>query len=141
MHFEILVEDRSGKAALDILIPKIINANHSFKVRAYKGVGRIPKNLKSSTDAHSCLENEIDEIVYSLYNLTSAEVAIVEAESWVQILSDQKLQFMTGCRWDGRWVCGNCFFECIGAPTPLTMLRDFLDGSFDCLFCDLNICE
>ena len=55
MHFEILVEDRSGKAALDILIPKIINANHSFKVHAYKGISRIPKNLKSSTDVHKRL--------------------------------------------------------------------------------------
>ena len=51
MHFEILVEDKSGKTALDILIPKIIGDQHSFKVHAYKGIGRIPKNLTSSTDA------------------------------------------------------------------------------------------
>lgn len=51
MHFEVLVEDLSGKKALDILIPKIIGDQHSFTVHAYKGIGRIPKNLKSSTDA------------------------------------------------------------------------------------------
>lgn len=51
MHFEVLVEDQSGKKALDILIPKIIGDQHSFTVHAYKGIGRIPKNLKSSTDA------------------------------------------------------------------------------------------
>lgn len=51
MHFEVLVEDQSGKKALDILIPKIIDDQHSFTVHAYKGIGRIPKNLKSSTDA------------------------------------------------------------------------------------------
>ena len=51
MHFEVLVEDQSGKEALDILIPKIIGDQHSVKVHAYKGIGHIPKNLKSSTDA------------------------------------------------------------------------------------------
>ena len=51
MHFEILVEDQSGKAMLDILVPKIINQPpHTFKVKAYNGVGHIPKNLRSSTD-------------------------------------------------------------------------------------------
>lgn len=51
MHFEILVEDRSGKKALDILIPKIIGDNHTFNVHSYKGVGRIPKNLGVKGDA------------------------------------------------------------------------------------------
>uniref|UniRef100_UPI004057081C DUF4276 family protein n=1 Tax=Candidatus Electrothrix sp. TaxID=2170559 RepID=UPI004057081C len=51
MHFEILVEDQSGKKALDILIPKLISLEHTFKVHAYKGIGRIPKNLDSNTDA------------------------------------------------------------------------------------------
>lgn len=46
MHFEILVEDISGKTALDILVPKIIGNEHTFQVHSYKGVGRIPKNLK-----------------------------------------------------------------------------------------------
>ena len=45
MHFEVLVEDASGKKALDILIPKIIGEQHSFRVIAYRGVGRIPRNL------------------------------------------------------------------------------------------------
>ena len=51
MHFEILVEDQSGKKALDILVPKIIGNRHTFKITPYKGIGRIPKKLKSSTDA------------------------------------------------------------------------------------------
>ena len=52
MHFEVLVEDQSGKKALDILIPKIIGDQHSFEVRAYKGIGRIPRNLKSGIEAN-----------------------------------------------------------------------------------------
>ena len=50
MHFEILVEDQSGKKALDILVPKIIDSNHTFIVRAYKGIGHLPKNLKGKSD-------------------------------------------------------------------------------------------
>ena len=51
MHFEVLVEDLSGKKTLDILIPKIIDDQHTFRVIEYRGIGHIPKNLKSSTDA------------------------------------------------------------------------------------------
>lgn len=52
MHFEFLIEDISGKKILEILIPKIIdNSIHSFRVISYKGIGAIPKNLKTSKDA------------------------------------------------------------------------------------------
>jgi hypothetical protein len=50
MHFEILVEDVSGKTALDILVPKIVGEQHSFRIHSYKGSGRLPKNLKSTSD-------------------------------------------------------------------------------------------
>ncbi len=51
MHFEILVEDRSGKKALDILLPKIVGGTHTFKVHPYKGIGRIPKHMREARDA------------------------------------------------------------------------------------------
>ena len=50
MHFEILVEDQSGKKALDILVPKIIGPTDTFIVHPYKGIGRIPANLHSTKD-------------------------------------------------------------------------------------------
>ena len=50
MHFEILVEDQSGKKMLDILVPKIIGMKHTFNVHPYKGIGRIPKDLRGKTD-------------------------------------------------------------------------------------------
>lgn len=50
MHFEILVEDQSGKKALDILVPQIIGDEHTFRVRSYKGIGHIPKNLRGESD-------------------------------------------------------------------------------------------
>ncbi len=50
MHFDILVEDKSGKKALEILIPKIIDADHTYTIKSYKGIGNIPKGLKKSSD-------------------------------------------------------------------------------------------
>ncbi|WP_320173754.1 DUF4276 family protein [Maridesulfovibrio sp.] len=50
MHFDILVEDQSGKIALDILLPKIIKSPHSYTIISYKGIGKIPTNLKASSD-------------------------------------------------------------------------------------------
>ena len=51
MHLEILVEDQSGKKALEILIPKLITPEHTFTIHMYKGIGRIPKNLGGTSDA------------------------------------------------------------------------------------------
>ena len=51
MHFEILVEDQSGKKALDELVPKIIGDAHTFIVHLFKGVGRIPRNMRDPQDA------------------------------------------------------------------------------------------
>ena len=48
MHFEVLVEDKSGSIALNVLLKKILGVNgqgHSWKLHPFKGIGRIPKNL------------------------------------------------------------------------------------------------
>jgi len=50
MHFEILVEDQSGKKMLDLLVPQIIGTEHTFCVHFYKGIGHIPKSLRGRTD-------------------------------------------------------------------------------------------
>lgn len=51
MHFEILVEDRSGARALEILLPKLVSTEDSFRIHAYKGIGRIPKNMRDTKNA------------------------------------------------------------------------------------------
>ena len=50
MHVEILVEDLSGKKALDVLVPKIISGQDTFRVHSYKWLGRIPQHMKDATD-------------------------------------------------------------------------------------------
>ena len=53
MHIEILVEDSSGEKLLDAILPKLLGEQgnpHSWRVHAYKGIGRIPKNLNAGAD-------------------------------------------------------------------------------------------
>lgn len=64
MHFEVLVEDLSGKIMLETLIPKIVGDNHSFRVIAYKGIGHVPKNMKKSSEArHRALLNQLPRLL------------------------------------------------------------------------------
>lgn len=54
MHFEFLVEDASGKIALNSLVEKLLGPNdcsHSYRIISYKGVGRIPKGMGNAIDA------------------------------------------------------------------------------------------
>ncbi len=53
MHYEVLVEDQSGAIAMGCIIPKILGSfgkPHTWRIIAYKGVGRIPKNLRGKAD-------------------------------------------------------------------------------------------
>lgn len=53
MHLEVLVEDASGKIALETLVPKVLGsqgAPHTWRIHAYKGIGRIPRNLQGKAD-------------------------------------------------------------------------------------------
>jgi len=52
MHFEIFVEDRSGKELLDRVVPTIIGDN-TFRVNYYWGKGSIPMNPKPVTNIKS----------------------------------------------------------------------------------------
>lgn len=53
MHFEVLVEDQSGKIALESILEKILGPSgqeHTYKIIPYKGIGHIPKNLHGKTN-------------------------------------------------------------------------------------------
>ena len=53
MHFEILVEDASGELLLSALLPKILGENgttNTWRTHSYKGIGRVPKDLKGKKD-------------------------------------------------------------------------------------------
>lgn len=63
MHFEILIEDKSGEAALNELVPKIIGSQHTFKIHSYKGVGHIPKNINVHKAKTSTLLNNLPHLI------------------------------------------------------------------------------
>lgn len=50
MHFEFLVEDQSGKVALEAFLPNILSEECTFNIHPYKGIGHIPRNLTSTLD-------------------------------------------------------------------------------------------
>lgn len=53
MHLEFLIEDSSGEKLLQTLLPKLLGAQgdlHSWRVHAYKGIGRVPKGLGKGAD-------------------------------------------------------------------------------------------
>src|SRR4028118_837570 len=95
MHFEILVEDISGKTALEILIPKIISTEqHTFNIHPYKGIGHIPKGLKSASDPNKrMLLAELPRLVqgygktFSKYTPDCPAVLIVICDLDGQVLS------------------------------------------------------
>lgn len=54
MHFEVLVEDKSGSIAVGILLEKVLGPNHaghSWRIHPYRGLGRLPKHLGAGVDA------------------------------------------------------------------------------------------
>lgn len=53
MHFEVLVEDLSGKKALEVLLPRVIGPEHTYRIHAYKGLGRLPNNLRAHANPTS----------------------------------------------------------------------------------------
>lgn len=53
MHIEVLVEDSSGEKLLAQLLPQILGEQgepHTWRLKAYKGIGRIPQGLTSKAD-------------------------------------------------------------------------------------------
>lgn len=64
MHFEFLVEDKSGKEALEALIPKIIEDRHTFKIHAYRGIGHLPRGLRTVAEPqHRALLAQLPRLI------------------------------------------------------------------------------
>jgi len=81
MHFELYIEDISGKELLEILVPKIISSSNStFRAYHYKGIGEIPKDLHKSPDPKKqLLLNKLPAILrsYGKWSIPDALTVIV----------------------------------------------------------------
>lgn len=84
MHFEILIEDLSGKELLEIIVPKIINTpKNTYKIIPYKGLGRLPKDLRSTQDpSKRILLEQLPRLLKGYgKSFTESEVIIVVVDS------------------------------------------------------------
>ncbi len=88
MHFEILVEDASGKIALESILEKILGPNgqeHTFRTFSYRGIGRIPKDLRGKIDPQKrILLDRLPKLLRgygkSLQDMSAAVVVIVDLD-------------------------------------------------------------
>lgn len=88
MHLEILVEDRSGELLLDLLLAKILGPNgneHSWRMHAYRGIGRLPPDLRGKVDPWKrVLLNQLPRLLAgygrSLQGQNAAVVVIVDSD-------------------------------------------------------------
>ena len=88
VHFEILVEDQSGKVLIENLLDRILNVNiqeHSWELHSYRGVGHIPKNLSAESDpGKRLLLNQLPRLLRgygrSLRGVSSVVVVVVDSD-------------------------------------------------------------
>ena len=85
MHIEILVEDASGKKLLEAVLPKLLGAYgepHTWNMHAYKGVWRIPSNLKGRADpAKRILLDQLPRLLQGYGKTPGIDAVVVVLDS------------------------------------------------------------
>ena len=86
MHFEILVEDLSGKIVLEAVVGRILGTNHTNRIISYRGIGRIPENLRGTSDPRKrILLDRLPRLLRgygkSLKNYPAAVVVVVDLDN------------------------------------------------------------
>ncbi|MGB4336308.1 MAG: DUF4276 family protein [Chromatiaceae bacterium] len=105
MHIEILVEDSSGEKLLNAVLPKLLGEQgdpHSWRVHAYKGIGRIPKNLSAGADpAKRILLDQLPRLLQGYGRTTGIDAVVVvldtDKRNCVDFLAELKA-LATGCK-------------------------------------------
>lgn len=113
MHIEILVEDASGEKLLESLLPKLLGEQgepHTWRLHAYKGIGRIPKNLNAGGDpAKRILLDQLPKLLRGYGKTPGIDAVVVVLDSdrrnCVDFLAELK-NLAAGCH-----------------PTPNTLFR------------------
>jgi hypothetical protein len=82
MHLEVLVEDSSGKVLLDALLPMLLAPPHTWRLHAYKGIGRIPKGLKPVGSAqHRILLDQLPRLLNGFGRTPGIDAVVVVLDS------------------------------------------------------------
>ncbi len=113
MHIEILVEDSSGKRLLDHIVPTILGAfaeTVGWRVISYRGIGKIPANLKSGADAaNRILLDQLPRVLKGYGKTPGYDAVVVVMDSdrrdCAELLAELHAM-LAGCQ-----------------PTPLTLFR------------------
>ncbi len=130
MHFEILVEDASGKIALEFIWEKILGPNgqgHTYKIISYKGIGRIPKGLRGTTDPQRrILLDRLPRLLRgygkSLQDFSAAVIVVVDLDDRDCLVFKQEiLDILNTCN-----------------PQPTTLFRIAIEESEAWLLGDRN---
>ena len=104
MHFEILIEDESGKIVLEAIVGRILESvgtDHTHRIISYRGVGRIPRDLRGTTDPWSrILLDRLPKILRgygrSLRGFPAAVVVIVDLDDKDCLVFKQEMLSILG---------------------------------------------
>jgi hypothetical protein len=86
MHIEVLVEDSSGAQLVEMLLPQIIGpvgSSNTWRVHAYKGIGRLPPGLSAKADpAKRALLDQLPRLLagYGRTHGIDAVVVVVDSD-------------------------------------------------------------
>lgn len=106
MHFEVLVEDKSGSITVKFLMEKILgpnHSNHSWRIHAYKGIGHLPKNLHRLPDpGKQLLLHQLPYVLRgygrSLSSSSAAVVVVVDLDNKdCMSFKQELLGVLSGC--------------------------------------------
>ena len=85
MHFEVLVEDRSGSISLEFILEKILGPNwvdHSWTIHPFKGIGHLPQGLHEVPNPTNHL------LLNNLPRLLRAYGKVLQGSSAVVVVAD-----------------------------------------------------
>lgn len=96
MHVEVLVEDSSGARLVEALLPSVIGpyqVPHTWRVHAYKGVGRLPKGLGRHADpAKRALLDQLPRLLKGYGQTPGIDAVLVVLDSdsrdWAAFLAE-----------------------------------------------------
>ncbi|PZP91413.1 MAG: hypothetical protein DI587_35350 [Variovorax paradoxus] len=85
MHIEVLVEDSSGAKLIETLMPALIgpaNDIHTWRIHAYKGIGRLPAGLTVKADpAKRALLDQLPRLLAGYGKTQGIDAVVVVLDS------------------------------------------------------------
>jgi hypothetical protein len=85
MHIEVLVEDSSGARLMESLLPRVVgpfSEPHTWHVHAYKGIGRLPRDLAGRPDpAKRALLDQLPRLLQGYGRTPGIDAVVIVIDS------------------------------------------------------------